>query len=132
MVRFLLAMLCFSLAACATSSPNPDQFDSAQASEPDQANESFDNGAVAQAEPAEDPGVIEAIKAPNVEMIPASDIPGRPEPELAIVCERVIPTGSVLPKRVCRHQSEIDRKQAADQKIFDDIKRNTAIGASRL
>jgi hypothetical protein len=44
----------------------------------------------------------------------------------------VVPTGSILPVKVCRSRSEIDRKEQADQEIFDDIKRNTAIFNSRL
>jgi hypothetical protein len=59
-------------------------------------------------------------------------IPGIVEPEPAIVCERVVPTGSILPVKVCRSRSEIDRKEQADPEIFDEIIRNTAIFNSRL
>jgi len=75
---------------------------------------------------------IEALESPQVSETPAEMIPGRPAQEPAIVCERVTPTGSLLPVKVCRHRDDIARKQEADQEIFDDIKRNTALGNSRL
>lgn len=49
-----------------------------------------------------------------------------------LTCEWVIPTGSKMRKKVCNKPSAINRKREADQKIFDDIKRNTAIGNSQL
>lgn len=132
MSRFLLYIMCLAVAACATPGPELNRFDSDQVSESGQADKLGDNDTLAQSNPSENTGIIEELEAPKVGEAPASMIPDSAELEAAIVCERVVPTGSVLPARVCRHQSEIDRKRATDEKIFDDIKRNTAIGASRL
>lgn len=132
MGRFLLITFSLAIAACAAPVSEPNRDETVQLSESAQAEKSHEEDLLAQSNSKESIGVIDETKAPKVDKTPASMIPGRAEPELAIVCERVVPTGSVLPVRVCRHQSEINRKQAADEKIVDDIKRNTAIGASRL
>ena len=58
--------------------------------------------------------------------------PGRATTDPGIVCERVVPTGSVLPVKVCRERSDIELKEKQDQRVFDDIKRHTANGVSRL
>ena len=126
MNRFLLVSIMFGIAACATPSPEPNRPESVQVVE------SGGDELQAQNNPAEYYEGIEEIEAPKVSEIPAEMIPGIREPEPEIVCERVVPTGSVLPVTVCRRQSDIDRKTEADQKIFDDFKRNTAIGNSRL
>ena len=133
MNRFLLVTFMFAIAACATPSPEPDRSESVQnQTESVQVVESGGDELQAQNKPAENYEGIEEIEAPKVNEIPAEMIPGLREPEPEIVCERVVPTGSVLPVEVCRRQSDIARKTEYDQEMFDNIKRNTAIGNSRL
>ncbi len=144
MNRLLLVTVMFTVAACATSSPATDRSESDQtpdlaeaaqpveAPAPARAGESQSDEMLAQNDAAGGFDGIEEVEAPNVGETPASMLPEKPTSKPAIVCERVVPTGSVLPIKVCRHRSEIKRKEEADRKIFDDIKRNTAIGASRL
>lgn len=144
MNRFLLVSIIFAIAACATPSPEPNRPESVQVvetSESVQVVESSESVQVvksggdelqAQNNPVENYEGIEEIEAPSVNEIPAEMIPGLREPEPEIVCERVVPTGSVLPIKVCRRQSDIARKTEADQELFNDIKRSTANGASRL
>lgn len=139
----LLVVILLGIAACATSGPEPNRSESVQASKPVQASEPVQasqsgqqeesgGGALAHNATAKNSTSIEAFEAPSVSEIPAEMIPGRPEPEPAVVCEKVVPTGSIIPVRVCRDRAYIERKQEADQEIFDDIKRNTALGNSRL
>lgn len=78
------------------------------------------------------PITIEDIESPTVAETPAELIPGRPTPETAIVCEQTRRPGSVLPVQVCRDKVDIELRRAADQELFDDIKRNTALFTSRL
>jgi hypothetical protein len=134
------------MAACATpgTEPDPSESGAAQAvdsravdsrgyetlAHSDPATPAGD--AMADDGPAENSNSIEELEAPQVAETPPSMIPGVAKPEPAIVCERVVPTGSILPTKVCRTQAEIERKEQADQEIFDDIKRNTAIFNSRL
>lgn len=146
MSRFLIIPICVAIAGCATPGTEPDPTEvvqasgSAQASEAVQANNSPDDDALANNDPdmlansgpAEKSIGIEELEAPQVTETPPSMIPGIGEPEPAVVCERVVPTGSILPTKVCRSRAEIERKEEADQEIFDDIKRNTAIFNSRL
>lgn len=134
---FLPVVILFAVAACATPAPEPKQSEAVQASEPVQASQSAQveesgGDVLAHNAAAIDSTGIEVLEAPNVSEIPAEMIPGRSEPEPAIVCEKVVPTGSIIPVRVCRDRSYIQRKQEADQEIFDDIKRNTALGNTRL
>lgn len=75
---------------------------------------------------------IEQLKSPGVEELPPAMIPGRVVEDDPIVCERIIPTGSILPTKVCRDRRFIELKEDADRDMFDDIKRNTAIGNTRL
>lgn len=137
MNQFLLLSILLALAACATPSPGPDRSESMQVpesvetSESVEVNEPADDDLLAQNKQAEVHGGIESVDTPNVSEIPPEMIPGIAAPEAAVVCERTVPTGSVLRVKVCRHKAEIERKQEADQRIFDDIKRNTAVGASR-
>ena len=126
MNRFLIVLTCVAVAACAAPGVEP------KPSEAVEATDSRDNDLLANNGPAERSTSIEEIEAPKVDEIPPSMIPGMTEPELAIVCERVVPTGSILPVTVCRDRLAAEKKQAADQEIFDDIKRNTAIFNSRL
>ena len=135
MNRFLLVTIMFAIGACATPSPEPNRPESVQVVETSESVQVVESGGdelQAQNKPVENYEGIEDIEAPKVSEIPAEMIPGLRESELEIVCERVVPTGSVLPVEVCRRRSDIARKTDADQEIFDDIKRSTAIGASRL
>ena len=126
MNRFLLVTIMFAIGACATPSPEPNRSESVQVVE------SGGDELQAHNNPAENYEGIEDIEAPNVSEIPAEMIPGLRPPEPEIICERVVPTGSRLSVEVCRLRSDIERKTQADQALFDDIKRNTAIGTSRL
>lgn len=153
MNRTLLIPTLFTFAACASSGPEPEQavsFESpapAQAApaaaqaEPAPAQQEFPSASesasppmVVQNDSAKSSSSIEDIDAPNVKKTPPSQIPGRvvSEPEPQVVCERVVPTGSILPVKVCRDRSEMARKEQYDQEMFEDIKRNTAIGNTRL
>lgn len=144
MNRFLAIMALFTVASCATPGPEQAQSESDRAVGQAQASRSVEAAEPLQADDAngddmiarndEDGGAkgIEAIEAPQVETTPASKFPGRPTGDPAIVCERVVPTGSVLPVKVCRTRSDIESKEKQDQRVFDDIKRNTANGVSRL
>ena len=139
MYRFLVVPTCVAIAACATPATDPDPSEAVQApaSRVYPALAQTDSDAqtvnvVADNDPAEKSTGIEELESPEVSETPPSMIPGRVEPEPAIVCERVVPTGSILPTKVCRTRAEIERKEQADQEIFDDIKRNTAIFNSRL
>ena len=149
MNRFLLVVPIFAMAACATSGQEASRSASVQAaetapiSEEPRASEVVQVSAVAAVGELDDDaptriteeqyaGVIDDLESPDASEIPAEMIPGRPTLEPAIVCEKVVPTGSVIPVRVCRHADYAKRKQDADQEIFDDIKRNTAIFNSRL
>lgn len=137
MNQFLLVVILFLVAACATPSLEPNPSDAVQSSEVIQTSEAVqakesEDGILTQNAETKNADGIEELEAPKVGKVPAGMIPGRPKDEPAIVCERVVPTGSVLPVRVCRHRGDIDRKQQADREIFDDIKRNTALGTSRL
>lgn len=146
MNRFLIVPICAAVAACATPGADPEPSksvgagESVQPAESVQANDSHDkdaladnhSGMLAVNDPADESKGIEELESPEVSETPPSMIPGRLEPEPAVVCERVVPTGSILPVKVCRSRTEIERKEEADQEIFDDIKRNTAIFNSRL
>lgn len=128
MNRFLLVTISIAVAACATPSVEPDRSKSVQAME------SGGDELLEQNIPTENFEGIQEFEAPNASKTPAEMMPhfrmAETEPE--IVCDRVVPTGSILPVKVCRRRSEIERKTEADQELFDDIKRNTAIGTSRL
>jgi hypothetical protein len=138
MNRFLIVLMivltCVAVAACATPGvkPKPSEAVEATDSRDNDTLANNDSEVMAHNDPAERSTGIEELEAPKVDEIPRSMIPGVTEPELAIVCERVVPTGSILPVTVCRDRLAAEKKQAADQEIFDDIKRNTAIFNSRL
>ena len=141
MNRFLIILMFVAVAACATPGAESEPSKSVQTTEPLQAAVAPDGDTLADIDPGtradnnraeSTSGIIEELESPQVAETPPSMIPGIVEPEPAIVCERVVPTGSILPVKVCRSRSEIDRKEQADQEIFDDIKRNTAIFNSRL
>ena len=126
MNRFLLVSIMFGIAACATPSPEPNRPESVQVVE------SGGDELQAQNNPVENYEGVEEIEAPSVSEIPSEMIPGLREPELEIICERVAPPGSLHKVEVCRRRSDIARRTQSDQELFDDIKRNTANGASRL
>ena len=75
---------------------------------------------------------IEDLEAPNVAKTALLDMQREQEAEPQIICERVRPTGSILPTKVCRHVTDIERKTEYDQDMFKDIKDNTALGNARL
>lgn len=154
MNQFLLVVILFTVAACATPShePNPPETRASEAVQPSEAARSYetmqssesrhspaaaragdpDSDVLAHNNPANAADGIEDLEAPKASEIPAEMIPGRPTPEPAVVCEKVIPTGSVIPVKVCRNVEYAKQKEQADREIFDDIKRNTALGNSRL
>ena len=133
MNQFLLVTILFAVAACATPNLEPNRSEPVQAME--SGGDELESGGdelLVHSDQAEKFERIEEIEAPNVSETPAEMIPGLRTPEYEIVCERVVPTGSHLSVEVCRRPSDIARKTEADQQLLDDIKRNTAIGASRL
>ena len=145
MKKILIVPVSIAVAACATPTTEPVPSETSQATaavatsasaptthatQPDQASQ--DQTLVAENRPTENPESIQALEAPQVNEVQPGQIPGRGVPESTVVCEKVYPTGSVLPTKVCRDVTDIERKQEADRKIFDDIKRNTAIGNTRL
>lgn len=138
MKRFLVVPICLAVAACATpgTEVSSESIQAADSRVDDTLTESgpdtMTDNMLADTDPATGSSGIEELEAPQVDETPPSMIPGRIEPEEAIVCERVVPTGSILPIKVCRTRAEIERKEKADQEIFDDIKRNTAIFNTRL
>ncbi|MGI9221840.1 MAG: hypothetical protein ACR2QS_12485 [Woeseiaceae bacterium] len=153
MKKLLIIPMSVAVAACATpatetgpaataqSTETVQSAQPAQAPEPSPGIQSAQAGEqqaddseamVADNRSAENAAAIEALQAPQVDEVQPGNIPGRGVPESTVVCEKVYPTGSVLPTKVCRDRTNIDRKQEADQRIFDDIKRNTAIGNTRL
>lgn len=139
MKSFLVVPICLVVAACATPGTEPDSSEPIQLTDsrvndtlPNSDPDTMTDNMLADTDRATNSSGIEELEAPQVDETPPSMIPGRIEPEAAIVCERVVPTGSILPKKVCRSRTEIERKEKADQEIFDDIKRNTAIFNTRL
>jgi hypothetical protein len=141
MNRFLIIPICLAVAACATPGGDPQPSKAVEAPESAPATDLPDSDVQAVSDPGmmavtdsapNSGGIIEELDSPQVAETPPSMIPGAVEPEPAVVCERVVPTGSIIPTKVCRTREEIDRKESADQEIFDDIKRNTAIFNTRL
>ena len=146
MNHYLLVVTLFAVAACATPGPVSNRSDAVAAVDAVEdvesveaaqtpatvlAQETDDSMLVSNADATSSIG-IQDIEAPTVTETPAELIPGRPAQEPAVVCERVIPTGSMLPIKVCRNRADVDRKREADQEIFSDIKDNTVLGTSRL
>lgn len=131
MNQFLLAVTLFAVAACTTPGAAPNRSEALQTAAAVPAQEPDDTVLASTADEKNSIG-IEDIEAPAVTKMPAEMIPGRPAQEPAVVCDRVIPTGSVLPIEVCRNRVDIERKREADQEMFMDIKNNTAFGISRL
>ena len=141
MNRFLLVSMLFTMAACATPDAEPDRYDSAQ---PVAAG---DAGLLRQSAPAQDADNapqtaasaenqgdlenLEDIEAPDVRETPAAMIP-RIQREPVVICEKVRPTGSIIPVEVCRRRADIEKQRQDDQEAFGKIKSNTANAASRL
>ena len=132
MNRFLLVAIVFGVAACATPGVDEGQSGSVQRSDAIQTGESAGESTLAQNQQAEVTDGIEEFDTPVASETPPESVPNIVEPEPAIVCERVVPTGSILPVKVCRHQTDIKRKGERDREMFDDMKRNTALGTTRL
>lgn len=124
MNRFMLVTTLFAIAACSTPSLTPNR------SESRQAMESADDELLGSNDPVENFEGIEDIELPNAGET-AARFPQLPIAEPEIICTREIPTGSLLSVEVCRRQSDVVRRQEADQKIFEGIKDRTAVGASR-
>lgn len=150
MRNILVVPVCVAVAACATPVAEPEPAASVQATEPMrtveptqaakpvqvtesvQAAQRRETEMVADNNSSKEMSGIEELEAPGVEQVPPTMIPGRVVSEEPVVCERVIPTGSILPTKVCRDRRYMEAKEEADREIFDDIKRNTAIGNTRL
>ena len=126
MNQLLFVAITIIIAACSTQAPPPIQTASAEATK----------SVEAELPTPSEPEVIEDTDAADETIVKAAEIPRPPEAELpaelGIVCTREYPTGSHLSVEVCRHQSEIVRRQQADRDVFDRIKTNTAIGTSQL
>ena len=144
MYRILLVSTLLVVGACATSNPESNQVESVPVAN-SSSSEVRTNYSSSSSTPSASVATLESSEtvAGNVENIQDVEAPGASEgrasamqtpsmAESAIVCERVVPTGSILPVRVCRHRSDIERNRTTDQKMIDDIKRSTANGASRL
>jgi hypothetical protein len=127
MIRLLLVTSLFAIGACATPGSEPTSPESGQAMQSG-GDELLEQNAQAQ----NNDESIQDIDAPNARATPPEEMPHQNASESDVVCERVVPTGSVLPTKVCRRKSDIDRRQKADQRMYDDIKRNTALGADGL
>ena len=147
MSRSVLVLILLTVAACATSRQEPRLPEPAQSSASPGSSQAIRDQAADQAAGEEGSAGdemladntasgefagIEELAAPSASETPPEMIPNPVAPEPQIVCERVVPTGSILPVKVCRHQAEISKQQEADQRAIDTIKRNTALGASRL
>ena len=141
MNRFLLVSMLFTIAACATPDAEPDRYESAQVvtAGNDQmltrSSAAQDSGVASQsvANTGADSDLenLEDIDAPDVRETPAAMIP-RVQREPEVVCERVRPTGSIIPVEVCRRRADIDKQGDEDREAFNKIKSNTANAASRL
>ena len=136
MNRCLPVTFSLFIAACANQAPEQDGIESYQASAPVQESqpaideEPRAGNLVATETLADEAPDIEELETPTLDQIPAELIPGKAEPE--VVCERSVPTGSIMPVKVCRAVSDIEQQQTDDRKLIDNIKRNTANAASRL
>lgn len=75
---------------------------------------------------------LQSIDPPFGSEEPPVSVPEEPVAERELVCRWEIPTGSRMRRKVCSTKSFVDKKREADQEIFDDIKRNTAIGNATL
>lgn len=138
--NLLLVLTLSTTAACATPGQPPDRAVPVQASDSTDpaGNEVLAAGAPAQefagTENSAAAGVtgIEAVEPPQPHETPAEMLPRVHVDEPEVVCTREVPTGSRLAVEVCREVSDVERRQDADQRLLDEIKTNSAIGASRL
>ena len=136
--RILLTFSIFAVAGCAGSNPQ-DSFPhastagahsvsaSTHAAKSLEAGKS-DGGVVARDSMNSSRDSIDDIESPTVTQTASTQAVAEPEP--AIVCERVYPTGSIIPVKVCRDVAAAQRKTDRDQRIFDHVKRGSAIGGS--
>ena len=144
MKPFLLVSITFIVAGCATSEVTPEQTapiantigvgDSITTVAAEESTLAAQKPASFTAEDvvSDSAGTIESLEAPQVTQTPAEEIPGIVLPEEALECEQTTRPGSVLPVRVCRDKRVVDARRAADQELIHNIKRNTALFASRL
>jgi predicted nucleic acid-binding Zn ribbon protein len=131
MIRMLLGATLFAIAACATPGTEPARSESAQAAAP------VADAMVVNNDRTESPaptggGAIEVLEAPNAPETKPEEMPHLNLSEPGVVCDKVVETGSILPSDVCRRQADIERRRQQDQRLYDQITRNTAIGISRL
>ena len=126
MIRLLPFAALLLIAACATSSAQPSQAESAQAMN------SGGDGLVGQNAASGDSAAIEDIDAPDAPKTPTEEMPHVQATQPGVVCEKVIKTGSIMPTTVCRRQSDIKRREDSDQRKYEDIKRNTTLGADGM
>ena len=117
-----LVPILFAISACATSGSEPNRSESVQAME------SSGDGLLAHDSQAESTQGIEEFEAPNVGETPPEMIPRAAKVESPVVCERVTPTGSRIPVRVCRSRAEIEEREKADQKMLREWQNKALIG----
>ena len=139
--RFFLTIFVFAVAGCAGTDPlaNNSQISAAETSQvsgsPQPTAAATTSAANANtdshdADSNKSYDGIEDIESPAVAQTEMASGPIAPDPEPAIVCERVYPTGSIIPVRVCRDRAAAERKTDQDQRIFDHVKRSSAIGGA--
>ena len=126
MIRLLPVAALFLIAACATSSTQPSQAESAQAMN------SGGDRLVGQNTASEDSAAIEDIDAPDAPKTPTEEMPHVQAGQPGVVCEKVVKTGSIMPTTVCRRKADIERRGDSDRKLYEDIKRNTTLGADGI
>ena len=126
MIRLLPVAALFLIAACATSSTQPSQAESAQAMN------SGGDGLVGQNAASGDSAAIEDIDAPDAPKTPTEEMPHVQAGQPGVVCEKVVKTGSIMPTTVCRRKADIERRGDSDRKLYEDIKRNTTLGADGI
>jgi hypothetical protein len=113
--RYWVAAAFLGLTGCATSSPETILSDA----KVDGLVESNDPATAAEAvEVLGVPEVPEAAIDPNQASIASRD---------KLVCRRETPTGSHLPVRICRWQSEIEERRQADQKLIGEMQEKARV-----
>ena len=139
--RFFLTIFIFAVAGCASTDPQADNpqissTDASQVSGTPQPTATATTSVAKANTVSQDADSnksydgIEDIESPAVAQTRMASGPIAAEPEPAIVCERVYPTGSIIPVKVCRDRAAAERKTEQDQRIFDHVKRSSAIGGA--
>jgi hypothetical protein len=126
MIRSLPVVALLLIAACATSSTQPSQAESAQAMN------SGGDGSVGQNAASGDSAAIKDIDAPDAPKTPTEEMPHVQAGQPGVVCEKVVKTGSIMPTTVCRRKADIERRGDSDRRLYEDIKRNTTLGADGI